>query len=88
MKRQILATLIAAALSSSASASESSYYTDYFTPTSIQQLMSETKLYNEENGYWEHAHIMNAELVRYLNTMEADQHAEIAAQNEVHGYWQ
>lgn len=83
--KKLLAPLLLTALSTTSvlASQESHYYQGYFKPTSILALMEQTALYNEENGYWEQPGIMNQELVRYLNTMEA----EIASRNEEIGYW-
>ncbi len=89
MKKQILITAAATLLSAAAHASqESNHYLSYFDNGSIQQLIHQTALYNEENGYWENGQIMNQELVRYLNQIEADNSANVAAQSETLGYWQ
>jgi hypothetical protein len=88
MKKQAIITAVIALFAASAEASqESRHYLSYFTNDSIQNLMTQTALYNEENGYWERNSIMNQELVRYLNQIEADKSADVAAQRETFGYW-
>mgnify|MGYP003957017957 CR=1 FL=1 len=89
MNKHLTAAIVGTLLTTSALASqESNHYQSYFEPTSVQHLLSETKLYNEENGYWEHAQIMNVELVRHLTAIEKEQQQAVAIQNEEYGYWQ
>ncbi len=81
MKR-LLTTVITALISTTAFASqESSHYLTYFQPAPIQQLITHTELYNDENGYWEQNQIMNQELVRYLNQIDRLQGATITTQH-------
>ncbi len=93
MKKQILATTIASLLSVTAVAAEQSYYQNYFDINTVQDLLTQTRLYNEENGYWENGEVVNRELVRYLDQIKAEEAeeaeavAEAAAQREVNGYW-
>lgn len=88
MKREII-TAAAILLSTSALAGqESKHYLSYFEPTATQQLITQSRLYNEENGYWGQNQPLNQELVRHLNQIELDRRTEIAIQNESFGYWQ
>lgn len=89
MNRQTTTMIAGLLLATSAAASqESSHYESYFSPVSVQQLITQTELYNEENGYWDRSNIMNVELVRYLNTLEKKTLKAADSSAEAQSYWQ
>lgn len=80
MKIKLLSILMLAFSSQAFSGSD--YYRDYFNVNTVTNVNEQIRLYNQENGYWEHDEILNQELKRHLIELEL-----IGQHDEENGYW-
>ena len=78
----IVFSVLMGLVSFSAVSKESGHYLPYFDVDTITDLSDQVRLYNEENGYWDHVPILNPELRRYLDKMNI-----ISKDSEVNGFW-